>query len=72
MADEFTVHDVQQSDQPGFSATGQVQVMRVINFYIGGHGPFRIAIPKDAATAERINNMIDQEVVLLRTTSGSQ
>ena len=72
MADEFTIHDVQQSDQPGFSTTGQVQVMRVITYYIGEHGPFRISIPKDAATADRINNMMNQEVVLLRTTSGGQ
>ena len=72
MPDEYAIHDVQQSDQPGFSSTGQVQVMRVITYYIGNHGPFRISIPKEAATAERINNMMNTEVITLRSTSGSQ
>ena len=72
MPDDFSIHDIQQSDQPGFSPTGQVQVMRVITYYVGANGPFRISIPKDQATADRINNMMNQEVVVLRSTSGSQ
>ena len=71
MADEYQIHDVNQADQPSFGPTGTVQLMRVVTFYVGSHGPFRLVYPKDQGTADRINADMNQEVVLLRTTSGA-
>jgi hypothetical protein len=72
MSDPFTIHDVKQSDQPVFSPNGTIQLMRVITYYVGEHGPFRIQLPKDEATGDVINAQMNQEVVLLRSTSGGQ
>ena len=72
MTDPFTIHDVKQSDQPVFGTNGTIQLMRVVQFYVGDHGPFRLQIPKDQATGDVINAQMNQEVVLLRNSSGAQ
>jgi hypothetical protein len=72
MPDEYAIHDVQQSDQPSFGMNGSVQMMRVVTYYVGPHGPFRLVYPKDQATADQINHDMNQECVLLRSTSGPQ
>jgi hypothetical protein len=72
MTDPFVIHDVQQSDQPVFAPNGTIQLMRVVTYYVGPHGPFRLQIPKDQATGDYINAQMNQEVVLLRNSSGGQ
>lgn len=72
MDDPFTIHDVNQSDQPVFSANGTIQLMRVVTYFVGVHGPFRIQLPKNEATGDVINAQMNQEVILLRATSGGQ
>ena len=71
MPDDYPIHDVQQMDTPTFGPNGQVQMMRAVTFYVGTHGPFRLTYTKDQATADVINHDINQEVVLLRATSGA-
>lgn len=72
MTDPFTIHDVKQSDQPVFAPNGTVQLMRVVTYYVGDNGPFRIQLPKEQATGDVINAAMNQEVILLRNSSGGQ
>lgn len=70
MADEFTIHDVTVSDQPTFGPAGNVGTSTVVQYWVGTHGPFRLAYPKGEATADRINADMNQQVVLLRQVAG--
>lgn len=72
MADDFTIHDVTVSDQPVFGPTGNVGTSTVVQYYVGMHGPFRLAYPKNEATADRINHDMNQQVVLLRSVAAPQ
>ena len=71
MSDEYAVHDVTVSDQPTFGTGGNVGTATVVQFWVGTHGPFRLSYPKQEATADRINHDIQQQVVLLRSVSGT-
>lgn len=70
MPDEFNIHDVLQNDAPQFGPGGTIVMTRVVTFYVGVHGPFRLQIPKDQATGDVINAQMNQEVIRLRSSSG--
>ena len=71
MSDPLAIHDVTVSDQPTFGPSGSVGTSTVVQYWCGTHGPFRLAYPKQEATADRINHDMEQQMVLLRSVTGT-
>jgi hypothetical protein len=69
METDYTVHDMVQSDQPSFGKNGTFSTVRVVTFYVGPHGPFRLEIPKEQATGDYIANQIQNQVRELRVAN---
>jgi hypothetical protein len=67
---ELNVHDVNVRDEVATGNADFGKTFTVLTFFVGSHGPFRERIPKDQATGEKINSLIDTQVANLRRVTG--
>lgn len=67
---DLKVHDVVQRDDVSTLSADFGKTYTLVTFYVGAHGPFRLRIPKDQATGEYINGLINHQVSELRKVTG--
>lgn len=64
--DKYNVHDITIADKPIFDARGNVQNQRVVQYWIGSHGPFTVQGKPEDLTTAKLKAYIEQHQSDLR------
>lgn len=65
-ANDLTPHDIVVTDRTAFTAQGGVVTVKSVSYFVGAHGPFTDEYKPAEATAERIQQGINNQIRLLR------
>jgi hypothetical protein len=60
--DDFKVHSIAISHQPGFGTGGTPTVTKNVKFHVGNHGPFYLNYPASEGTADKVKSDIQAQV----------
>ena len=67
---DFSVHDIQVTQQPFFNPNGQINSQHRVQFFVGTHGPFILTFVGKEWDPNKVRQQIEQKVQELRTITG--
>jgi len=66
MTEQLRVEILQIREELELAARGEIVNVRVIEFMVGPHGPFRVRIPVAQFTPERARELVEAEAAKIR------